>query len=167
MSILIHCLCHNREDMMLFMAVGMCGCYFHIFNQEARLAWEKGCDHITYSRPPVVYVCQIGSMTQRFHNFPKQGSQWGTSTKCSNMGAFGRTFHIQTIAQPHWALEMSLVCLKHRVLFLNYFWRFIYFYFLCIGVLHACISMYHMYAWCPRRPEEGTRSLGTEVKDSR
>lgn len=32
-------------------------------------------------------------------------------------------------------------------------------------VLPACISVYHMHAWCPQRSEEGIRSPGTEVMD--
>lgn len=33
-------------------------------------------------------------------------------------------------------------------------------------VLPACISVYHMHAWCPQRSEEGIRSPGTGVPDN-
>lgn len=36
---------------------------------------------------------------------------------------------------------------------------FIYFY-LCMGVLSACMSMYSLYVWYPWRPREGTRIPG-------
>lgn len=36
--------------------------------------------------------------------------------------------------------------------------------FMYVSVLPACISMYHMYAWYPQRPEEGFRFLETRVK---
>lgn len=29
------------------------------------------------------------------------------------------------------------------------------FFSMCTGVLSACMSMHHMHAWCPRRPEKG------------
>jgi hypothetical protein len=32
-----------------------------------------------------------------------------------------------------------------------------------MGVLPACISVYHMYAWCTGRPEDSIGSPGTRV----
>ena len=37
---------------------------------------------------------------------------------------------------------------------------------MCMGVLSACVSAYHMHVWCPGRPEESIRSLGTGITDS-
>ena len=36
---------------------------------------------------------------------------------------------------------------------------------MCISVLHACMSVHHVHAWCPRRPKGVIRSLGTGVDD--
>ena len=44
------------------------------------------------------------------------------------------------------------------------FFRF-FFIFTCMGVLPAWMSVHHMHAWCPSRPEEGIRCPGTEVTD--
>jgi hypothetical protein len=35
-----------------------------------------------------------------------------------------------------------------------------------IGVMSICMSVYHVCAWVPRRPEEGVRSPATQVTDS-
>jgi hypothetical protein len=32
-----------------------------------------------------------------------------------------------------------------------------------MSVLSACVSVHHMHAWCPQRPEEGIGSPGTGV----
>ena len=32
----------------------------------------------------------------------------------------------------------------------------LFIYFMCMGVLSACMSVYHVCVWCPQRPEEGT-----------
>ena len=32
-----------------------------------------------------------------------------------------------------------------------------------MGVLHACMSVYHLHAWYPQRPEDGFRSPETGV----
>ena len=34
------------------------------------------------------------------------------------------------------------------------------------GILPACISVYHVGAWCPQKLEEGIKSLGIGVMDS-
>jgi hypothetical protein len=39
----------------------------------------------------------------------------------------------------------------------------IFFVILCMNVLPTYISMYHVPAWCPWRPEESVRSSGTGV----
>ena len=36
---------------------------------------------------------------------------------------------------------------------------------MCMGVLPACMYMYHMCAWYLRRPEEGVRVPGIGVTD--
>lgn len=36
-------------------------------------------------------------------------------------------------------------------------------YFMYTGVLSACISQYHLYAWCPQRPEE-LNPMGRELE---
>lgn len=36
-------------------------------------------------------------------------------------------------------------------------------FFLCMDVLSACRYVYHLCTWCPWRPKECVRSLGTEV----
>lgn len=43
-----------------------------------------------------------------------------------------------------------------------------FFFFVCIWVscLHACMYVYHVCPWCPRRPKEGIESPGTGVTDS-
>lgn len=38
-------------------------------------------------------------------------------------------------------------------------------YSMCLGVLPACIYVYYMRAWCPRRTEEGTGSHETGIAD--
>ena len=35
-----------------------------------------------------------------------------------------------------------------------------------MGILHVCMYVHHMCAWCQRRSEEGIRSPGTGVMDS-
>lgn len=35
---------------------------------------------------------------------------------------------------------------------------------MCIGVLHACMSVYHFHAWFSQRTEEGTGSSGLELQ---
>lgn len=40
------------------------------------------------------------------------------------------------------------------------------FYFPHLGVVPACKSVYHVCAWCLRRPEESTRFPGTVVMDA-
>jgi hypothetical protein len=40
------------------------------------------------------------------------------------------------------------------------FWFFLS---VCMDVLPACISVHHLYAWCPQKPEEGIIFPGTEV----
>lgn len=35
----------------------------------------------------------------------------------------------------------------------------------CVGALSACMSVYHLHAWCPWRSEEGVRVPGTGVAD--
>lgn len=42
----------------------------------------------------------------------------------------------------------------------------IYFIFLCVGILPACVFVHHMCAWNLQRPEEGTRSPGAGIKES-
>ena len=37
---------------------------------------------------------------------------------------------------------------------------------MCMNVLPAYMSVYHVHAWCPWRPEEGTGVPGTVVMDS-
>lgn len=37
---------------------------------------------------------------------------------------------------------------------------------MCASVLHACMSVHHICAWCCQRPEEGVRSRGTGVTNS-
>ena len=39
-------------------------------------------------------------------------------------------------------------------------------YFLCLDVLPACMSVYNIHVWCPRRPVEGDRYPGTGAADS-
>lgn len=39
------------------------------------------------------------------------------------------------------------------------------FYFVPMSVLVACICVYHMYAYCLWKSEEGINSNGTEVRD--
>ena len=41
------------------------------------------------------------------------------------------------------------------------------FYFIHMDVLPACLSVYHLCAWCPQRPEEDIGSLGFEVVSCR
>lgn len=36
---------------------------------------------------------------------------------------------------------------------------------MCVRDLLACMSVYHVHAWCPQRPEEVIRFPGTEVMD--
>jgi hypothetical protein len=36
---------------------------------------------------------------------------------------------------------------------------------ICMCVSSACMSAYHVNAWCPRRPEDGIISHGTGVTD--
>jgi hypothetical protein len=36
---------------------------------------------------------------------------------------------------------------------------------MCMSVLLAYVSVHHVCAWCPQRPEEGTGSSETEVTD--
>lgn len=36
---------------------------------------------------------------------------------------------------------------------------------MCTGVLPACLYVYYMCDWCPGKPEEDVRSLGTEVME--
>ena len=31
------------------------------------------------------------------------------------------------------------------------------------GILHTCLCVHRVHAWCPRKPEEGLGSPGTEV----
>lgn len=38
--------------------------------------------------------------------------------------------------------------------------------FICIDVLPVCMSVCHMYAWCPQRQEKGIRSPRTALTDS-
>lgn len=53
-------------------------------------------------------------------------------------------------------------CVLGQILFLvNILWIFKDAY----GFLPACMSMYHVYAWCPVRTEEGAGSLETRVVD--
>lgn len=40
------------------------------------------------------------------------------------------------------------------------------FYFMCMGLLPACIFVYHIWTWCPGMTEEGVGSPGTEVTES-
>lgn len=35
---------------------------------------------------------------------------------------------------------------------------------MCIGVLPACISVYHVCVWCPWSPEEGVDPLEVELQ---
>jgi hypothetical protein len=37
--------------------------------------------------------------------------------------------------------------------------------FMCVGILSACMSVHCVHAWFPWRPEEGTKSSGSEVMD--
>lgn len=37
---------------------------------------------------------------------------------------------------------------------------------MCVCVLTAGTSVYHMHAWCPRRPEKVVGSPGAEIKGS-
>jgi hypothetical protein len=37
--------------------------------------------------------------------------------------------------------------------------------FLFMGVLPACMSVYHVHAWCPQWLEEGIGSPGTRITD--
>lgn len=46
----------------------------------------------------------------------------------------------------------------------NFFFE-VYFYFMRMGVLLACMSMYNMCARCPQKPEEGVTPSGTGVPD--
>lgn len=65
----------------------------------------------------------------------------------------------------------QLICWKTR-LFVSWFLksgllrRFPFFYFICMRVLMACMCMYHMCVWCPRKTEKGIRSSGTGVSGS-
>ena len=34
-----------------------------------------------------------------------------------------------------------------------------------MGILPVYMYVYYVHAWCPQRPEEGTRAPGTGVKD--
>lgn len=44
--------------------------------------------------------------------------------------------------------------------------NFIYFYyFMCTGVLFACISVHHTYVWCLWIPEEDTEFSGISITD--
>ena len=36
---------------------------------------------------------------------------------------------------------------------------------MCMNVLLACLSVYHMHAWSLQKPEEGIRTPGTGVTD--
>lgn len=36
---------------------------------------------------------------------------------------------------------------------------------MCLGVLPACVSGHHVYAWCPQRLEEGVRSPGLYLQE--
>lgn len=36
---------------------------------------------------------------------------------------------------------------------------------MCRGVLPTCISVFHLYVYCPHRPENGIRCPGTGVTD--
>lgn len=47
--------------------------------------------------------------------------------------------------------------------YLFFFKKIVYFYFMCIGVLLACMYVHHAYAWCPQWPEEGARSSTSGV----
>lgn len=40
------------------------------------------------------------------------------------------------------------------------------FYFMYMDVLPTCMYVHCVHVWYPRKPEEGSRSIGTEVKDS-
>lgn len=35
-----------------------------------------------------------------------------------------------------------------------------------MGILLVCMSVYHVHAWCPWRPEQSVRCLGTRDTDS-
>lgn len=37
------------------------------------------------------------------------------------------------------------------------------YYFTLVSILPACISMHHMLARCPQKPDKGTRYLGTRI----
>lgn len=41
------------------------------------------------------------------------------------------------------------------------------FIFICMGVLLACVFVYHMHVWCLQSPEEGMGFSGTGVRDHR
>ena len=46
-----------------------------------------------------------------------------------------------------------------------FFFLFLYlFYSMCLGVLHACMYVHHMCAWCSQRSEEGTDLLELELQ---
>lgn len=40
------------------------------------------------------------------------------------------------------------------------------YFYVCVGVWLACISVCHVHAWDSRRPEEGFRYPGTGVTDA-
>lgn len=42
---------------------------------------------------------------------------------------------------------------------------YLYFYFICVGILPVCISVHHMHALCPWRSEDGIESSGTGLTD--
>lgn len=48
----------------------------------------------------------------------------------------------------------------------NILFLFLFFYFMWKDVLPESTSIYHLSAWCPKRPEEGIGSLGTSFTDS-
>lgn len=37
--------------------------------------------------------------------------------------------------------------------------------YLCMGVLPSYVSVHHVHAWCPYKPEERVRSPKTRIKD--
>ena len=52
-----------------------------------------------------------------------------------------------------------------QFLFLFLIFYLFLFYFMCMNVLPACLSVHHMSAWCPGKPEEGIRFPRTGVTD--
>lgn len=42
--------------------------------------------------------------------------------------------------------------------------HFFLFYFVGRDVLTVCVPVYHLHAWCPQRPEEGTGSHGLQLQ---